>query len=142
MHDSLFHTLQDFMTTSEGITYSILVLSLVSFVFFWRFLTDRDHARLIDPCQTHTTSANKWARHIRRKANRYEQRRLIWMCDDEMDVRDYLTAILEDAEYTVRTASDGFEAMESILQEKPDLITLDIMMPNETGVGFYRHLRK
>ncbi len=66
----------------------------------------------------------------------------ILVVDDEMDVRDYLTAILEDAEYTVRTASDGFEAMESILQEKPDLITLDIMMPNETGVGFYRHLRK
>ncbi len=42
MHDSLFHTLQDFMTTSEGITYSIVILSLVSFVFFWRFLTDRD----------------------------------------------------------------------------------------------------
>lgn len=36
------HTLHDFMLRTEGITYILIVVALVGFVFFWRFLTDRD----------------------------------------------------------------------------------------------------
>ena len=36
------NTLHDFMLRTEGITYILIVVALVGFVFFWRFLTDRD----------------------------------------------------------------------------------------------------
>jgi hypothetical protein len=36
------NTLHDFMLRTEGITYVLIVVALVGFVFFWRFLTDRD----------------------------------------------------------------------------------------------------
>lgn len=37
-----FHTLQEFMTFTKGVTYIIIVVALVGFTAFWRFLTDRD----------------------------------------------------------------------------------------------------
>jgi len=36
------NTLHDFMLRTEGITYLLIVVALLAFVFFWRFLTDRD----------------------------------------------------------------------------------------------------
>jgi len=36
------NTLHEFMLRTEGITYILIVVALVGFVFFWRFLTDRD----------------------------------------------------------------------------------------------------
>ena len=49
---------------------------------------------------------------------------------------------LEDAEYRVLTAIDGDEAMECIKRDRPDLITLDLIMPNKTGIGLYSELRR
>jgi len=40
--DGIFHTLQDFMTHTKGITYIIMVLALISIAWFWRFLSERD----------------------------------------------------------------------------------------------------
>ncbi len=37
-----FYVLQDFLTFTEGVTYTVVVASLVFFVFFWRFLSARD----------------------------------------------------------------------------------------------------
>ena len=64
----------------------------------------------------------------------------ILVVDDELDIRDYLSSYLEDLGYDVRTAEDGTVAMEMIGEEKPDLILLDLMMPEETGTGLYRKL--
>jgi hypothetical protein len=36
------NTLHDFMLRTEGITYILIVVALIGFVVFWRFLTDRD----------------------------------------------------------------------------------------------------
>ncbi|MBI5577647.1 MAG: hypothetical protein HY895_00715 [Deltaproteobacteria bacterium] len=36
------NTLHDFMVRTEGITYILIVVALVGFVVFWRFLTERD----------------------------------------------------------------------------------------------------
>ncbi len=65
----------------------------------------------------------------------------ILVVDDELDVREYLRDLLEDNGYTVVIAKDGIEAMEALHQKTPDLILLDLMMPGETGTGFYRKLR-
>ena len=40
--DNSIVTLHDFMLRTESITYILVVVVLVSFPFFWRFLTDRD----------------------------------------------------------------------------------------------------
>ncbi len=64
----------------------------------------------------------------------------ILVVDDEKDVVEYLTELLEDNGYEVTPAYDGVAAMESIAKEKPDLILLDLLMPEETGTGLYRKL--
>ncbi|MCB2211591.1 response regulator [bacterium] len=67
---------------------------------------------------------------------------LILVVDDEDDVREYLTMALEDAGFNVETASDGYQALELVKQVKPDLISLDLVMPKRSGAAFYRDLQK
>ncbi len=66
----------------------------------------------------------------------------ILVVDDEPDVRSYLKAALEDAGFEVQTASDGLEAKEAVWRHPPDLISLDLVMPRHSGVGFYQDLRR
>jgi len=65
----------------------------------------------------------------------------ILVVDDEKDVRLYLTKLFEDNGYGVVCASDGNDALESIERERPDLITLDLSMPDKSGVRFYREIK-
>jgi CheY-like chemotaxis protein len=62
----------------------------------------------------------------------------IMVVDDDPNIVDYLVTIFEDNGYATCTASDGRQALEVIKQEKPDLITLDLEMPEEWGPRFYR----
>ena len=64
----------------------------------------------------------------------------ILVVDDEKDIVEFLTQLLEDNGYEVTAAYDGVEGMEVISKEKPDLILLDLQMPEETGTGLYRKL--
>jgi CheY-like chemotaxis protein len=66
----------------------------------------------------------------------------ILVVDDEAHIVKYLTAFLEDSGYETCSASNGEAALEVLRKEAPDLITLDLQMPDETGTGFYRHLMK
>ena len=66
----------------------------------------------------------------------------ILVVDDEPDVITYMKVFLEKNGYEVLTAYDGDEALKVAEGEKPDLVTLDIMMPKETGVRFYRRAKK
>lgn len=66
----------------------------------------------------------------------------ILIVDDEQDVIIFLKTFFTENDYEVMTANDGEEAFKKMKQEKPDLITLDLMMPNETGTNFYRKLHK
>lgn len=66
----------------------------------------------------------------------------ILVVDDEADVRKFLTAALEEAGFRVITAGDGFEALEAVKAEAPDLISLDLVMPKRSGAKFYRDLSK
>ena len=64
----------------------------------------------------------------------------ILVVDDEKDAVEFLKELLEDNGYEVTPAYDGVEAMELIAGERPDLILLDLLMPEETGTGLYRKL--
>jgi CheY-like chemotaxis protein len=66
----------------------------------------------------------------------------ILVVDDEADIRTYLTTLLETHGYETITAADGREALERTRQEAPDLILLDLQMPDQTGTDFYRRLLK
>jgi CheY-like chemotaxis protein len=66
----------------------------------------------------------------------------IMIVDDDPNIVSYLQEVFEDEGYETCTASDGSEAMEVVEQEKPDLITLDLEMPDEWGPKFYRNLSK
>lgn len=66
----------------------------------------------------------------------------ILIIDDEPDVLTYLSTLLQDHGYATALAKDGVEAMEQVKQCPPDLITLDISMPEKSGVKFYREMKE
>jgi len=66
----------------------------------------------------------------------------VLVVDDEPDARDYLTTVLEDNGFATVTAKDGIEAITRIEAEAPDLVSLDITMPEQSGVAVYRRLRE
>ena len=66
----------------------------------------------------------------------------ILVVDDEPDVVTYLASVLRDSGYEALEAFNGEEAMEKVLKEHPDLVTLDITMPELTGVKAYRKMKE
>jgi len=65
----------------------------------------------------------------------------ILVVDDERDVAEFMKDLLEDNGYSVTVAYDGAEAMQKIQNAPPDLILLDLQMPEATGTDLYRKLR-
>jgi len=66
----------------------------------------------------------------------------ILIVDDEPSVTDLLAYNLRKASYAVLTASDGREALRVARETKPDLILLDVMIPEVDGLDVCRELRK
>jgi CheY-like chemotaxis protein len=66
----------------------------------------------------------------------------ILIVDDEEDIRTYLSTLLGDNGYDTLLAKDGQEAWQQVEASPPDLITLDISMPEKSGVKFYRDMKK
>jgi len=62
--------------------------------------------------------------------------------DDESAVRRILQTRLSMIGYNVVTAADGEEALSVFIQEKPDLIVLDVMMPYRDGYYVCQEIRK
>ncbi len=56
----------------------------------------------------------------------------ILLVDDDPDIRDSISIILEKQGYQVRTAVNGKQALEALEQQRPDLMILDIMMATDT----------
>jgi len=65
----------------------------------------------------------------------------VLVVDDEEDVREFLSTVLEDAGFNVVTASDGVEALEKVTAQPPDFISLDLVMPRKSGIKFLYELR-
>ena len=57
----------------------------------------------------------------------------ILIVDDDPDALDTMAAILETRDYLVLTATSGLEGVNKARAEKPDLIILDVMMPELDG---------
>lgn len=65
----------------------------------------------------------------------------ILLVDDEQDILDFVKYNLEKEGYTIFTANNGREGLRIAKKEKPQLILLDIMMPDMDGVEVCRELR-
>ncbi|HSL61456.1 MAG TPA: response regulator [Desulfotignum sp.] len=66
----------------------------------------------------------------------------ILIVDDDPAVTRYLDALFKDNGYDTCIAVDGRQAMDLFLAQQPDLITLDLEMPEEWGPRFFRKLSK
>jgi DNA-binding response OmpR family regulator len=66
----------------------------------------------------------------------------ILVVDDEKNILKLYKAELEDEGYEVVMANSGKEAIELFKTENPDLVTLDIMMPDIDGIQVLRQLKQ
>jgi CheY-like chemotaxis protein len=66
----------------------------------------------------------------------------VLIIDDEPDTRVYFSSILEDNGYKTIPAETGAEGIKKLNEQIPDLITLDVSMPEMSGVKFYRTIRE
>jgi len=67
-------------------------------------------------------------------------KKTILIVEDEDDLVEWLTIFFNESGYDVISARDGREGFAKAESEMPDLITLDISMPGESGVKMYRNL--
>ncbi|MFH2205003.1 MAG: response regulator [Elusimicrobiota bacterium] len=66
----------------------------------------------------------------------------ILVIDDEKDVLTYLDTLLKDNGYTTILADKVDDALDQARKDRPDLITLDITMPEKSGIKAYRAFRE
>lgn len=65
----------------------------------------------------------------------------ILIAEDDPDVRCLVALALEDDDHEVKTVVDGVEALRAMNEELPDLLLLDVMMPNVDGYGVLEGMR-
>ena len=65
----------------------------------------------------------------------------VLIIDDEKDMRVYLEALFRKEGYETESAENGDEGLWLAEANRPDLITLDILMPKKSGIKAYRGLR-
>ena len=65
----------------------------------------------------------------------------ILIVDDEPNIRDLLTTSLRFAGFAVQAVGNGAAAISAVLKEEPDLILLDVMLPDMSGFSVTKKLR-
>jgi cyclic di-GMP phosphodiesterase len=66
---------------------------------------------------------------------------VVLVVDDIAPNRELLQGLLEDLDYDVREARDGVEALESVEEQEPDLILLDVDMPRLDGIEVCQQIK-
>ena len=69
------------------------------------------------------------------------RKQVVLVVDDDADLRASLASTLEDVGYEVKQASGGAEGVTMVRASPPDLILLDLMMPDGNGWDVLKHLR-
>jgi len=65
----------------------------------------------------------------------------ILVVDDDPDILEAISMILESQDYKVVTARDGVEGLANLKAEKPDLMILDLLMPKMDGFAVCKELQ-
>ena len=66
----------------------------------------------------------------------------ILIVEDEADVSRYLAVALQDEGYEVVTAANAREGLRIIRDRRPDLVSLDLVMPGRTGISLYMEIHE
>src|SRR5215210_894468 len=66
----------------------------------------------------------------------------VLVVEDEASIASFVSLYLKNAGYAVRTAATGSEALSQFSASTPDLIVLDLMLPDIDGVEVCRRIRK
>ncbi len=66
----------------------------------------------------------------------------ILIVDDDLNIRRFYKEELEEEEYEVVIAGTGKDALEMFEKENPDLVTLDILMPDIDGISLLRKMKE
>jgi two-component system response regulator AtoC len=66
----------------------------------------------------------------------------VLVVDDEADIRTLLTDLLKDEGYAVRTAQSGAGAIEEIGKAMPDLVMMDVKLPDQDGLAVLKQLKR
>ena len=66
----------------------------------------------------------------------------ILVVEDETSIASFVAMYLKNAGYTVRTSATGGDALAQVAAEPPDLVVLDLMLPDIDGVEICRRIRK
>lgn len=61
--------------------------------------------------------------------------------EDDDDARSFIEDLFASEGYAVRSARDADEARVAVAEHSPQLLVIDIMLPRETGLSFYRDIR-
>ena len=75
------------------------------------------------------------------RRNHFMSMERILVADDDRNIAELLRLYLEKEGYTVTLACDGVDAMEKFIADTPDIVLLDIMMPNMNGFDMLQQLR-
>ncbi len=65
----------------------------------------------------------------------------ILVVDDDPEIREAISIILEANGYKVVTAQDGIDGLNKLKENKPDLMVLDLLMPRLDGFGVCKELK-
>ena len=65
----------------------------------------------------------------------------IVVVDDEPEMVSFLRSVLQDNDYRVLAAGNGRAGIEKIVEEKPDLVLMDVVMPVVQGTEAIRYLK-
>lgn len=57
----------------------------------------------------------------------------VLVCDDDLDIAALLQTCLEEEGYRVRVVHYGLAVLDAVMQHRPDLVLLDVMMPGLSG---------
>ena len=68
-------------------------------------------------------------------------KKLVVMADDDVEIRMILNRTVRALDCDVMQAEDGEQALELIIENQPDLVILDVMMPNISGWEVCKYIR-
>ena len=68
--------------------------------------------------------------------------RSVLVVDDEPEIRSLLTDLLKEEGYQVRTADSAAKAVAEIAKKMPDLVMMDVKLPDQDGIALLRQLKR
>jgi two-component system, NtrC family, response regulator AtoC len=71
-----------------------------------------------------------------------EPQRSVLVVDDDADIRTLLCDLLTEEGYAVRTAEAGAEALAEVAKDRPDLVMMDVQLPDQDGIVVLRQLKR